>query len=175
MSSLAGRTLLRRALRSTTSPLLTHGPTRRTLITLKKSVYEVTATSTGGGRDGTTSSTPTDGTAPLKLELAAPKAIGGRGDKGHNPEQLFAAGYSACFLGAIQAVAAKQGKKEAVARAVVHADVTLGLPTDRAGYGLGVVLRVEGVEDQAIIDGAHELCPYSRALREGIVVDVQKA
>jgi osmotically inducible protein OsmC len=58
--------------------------------------YEVSATSTGG-RDGIILSTPTDGTAPLKLKFAVPKAIGGRGDEGHNPEQLFAAGYSGEF------------------------------------------------------------------------------
>ncbi|KAI0305675.1 peroxiredoxin, Ohr subfamily [Multifurca ochricompacta] len=136
--------------------------------------YDVTATSTSG-RDGTVSSTPTDGTASLNLKLTVPKAIGGRGDEGHNPEQLFAAGYSACFLGAIQAAATKQGKKEVGAQAVVHADVTLGRPTDRAGYGLKVVLRVENVDDQAIVDAAHEMCPYSRALREGVVVNIQKA
>jgi len=175
MSTLATRTLLRPTLRSTTSSLPSRGSTIRTLIPLKQTLYEVTATSTGGGRDGTISSTPTDATAPLDLKLTVPKAIGGRGDVGHNPEQLFAAGYSACFLGAIQAAAAKQRKKEGVAQAVVHADVALGLPTGHAGYGLKVALRVEGVEDQAIIDAAHEMCPYSRALREGIVVDVQKA
>jgi hypothetical protein len=63
----------------------------------------------------------------------------------------------ACFLASIQASAAKLGKKEAAAQAVVHADVALGLPTDRAGYGLKVALRVEGVKDQAIIDAAHEV------------------
>jgi len=170
------RAHLRRTLRPLTCPRLQRGSnSRRTIVTLKESLYEVTATSTGGGRDGTISSTPTDGTAPLNLKFAVPKAIGGRGDEGHNPEQLFAAGYSACFLGAIQAVATKQGKKEVGAQAVVHADVSLGRPTDRPGFGLKVVLRVEGVEDQTIIDAAHEMCPYSRALREGIMVDVQKA
>ena len=64
---------------------------------------------------------------------------------------------TACFLGAIQAAAGKKGKKEVGERAVVHADVILGQPTDRAGYGLKVVLRVEGVEDQAILDAAHEV------------------
>ena len=63
----------------------------------------------------------------------------------------------ACFLSAIQAAAGKGGKKEVGERAVVHADVILGLPTDRPGYGLKVVLRVEGVEDQAILDAAHEV------------------
>jgi organic hydroperoxide reductase OsmC/OhrA len=60
----------------------------------------------------------------------------------------------ACFLGAIQAVAEKRGKKEVGERAVVHADVILGEPADRPGYGLKVVLRIEGVEDQAILDAA---------------------
>jgi len=174
MSFLPGRAFLRPALRLT-SPL-THGPAqRRTLITLKENLYKVTATSTGG-RAGTISSTPTDGeTAPLNLKFTVPKALGGRGDGGHNPEQLFAAGYSACFLGAVQAAAGKKGKKEVGERAVVHAEVILGQPTDRPGFGLKVVLRVEGVEDQAILDAAHEMCPYSRALRDGIVVDVEKA
>jgi organic hydroperoxide reductase OsmC/OhrA len=63
----------------------------------------------------------------------------------------------ACFLGALQAAAAKQGKREVGARAVVHADVSLGLAADRPGFGLKVVLRVEGVEDQAILDAAHEV------------------
>jgi len=165
---------LRPTLRSTTLAL-THGPARRTLITLKEPLYKVTATSTGAGRGGKISSTPTDETPHLNLNLALPKALGGRGDSGHNPEQLFAAGYSACFLGAIQAAAGKKGKKEVGERAIVHADVILGQPTDRPGFGLKVVLRVEGVEDQAILDAAHEMCPYSRALREGVVVDVEKA
>jgi organic hydroperoxide reductase OsmC/OhrA len=73
--------------------------------------------------------------------------------------------YSACFLGAIQAVATKQGKKEVSKQAVVHADVSLGQPTDRPGFGLKVVLRVEGVEDQTIIDAAHEVRQQILALR----------
>lgn len=63
----------------------------------------------------------------------------------------------ACFLASIQAAAEKVGKKEVGARAVVHADVTLGQPTDRPGYGFKVVLRVEGIEDQAILDATHEV------------------
>jgi len=175
MTSLIRRANVRQILRLATSPLLQRSPnTRRTLVTLKESLYEATATCTGG-LDGTISSMPTDGTAPLNLKLAVPKAIGGPGDEGHNPEQLLAAGYSACFLSTIQAISTKEGKKEVGAQAVVHADVSLGRPTDRSGFGLKVVLRVEGVEDQTIIDAAHEMCPYSRALREGIVVQVQKA
>ena len=60
-------------------------------------------------------------------------------------------------MGAVQAAAAKVGKREVGARAVVHADVTLGRPTDRPGFGLKVLLRVEGIEDQAILDAAHEV------------------
>lgn len=60
-------------------------------------------------------------------------------------------------MGALQASAAKLGKREVGARAVVHADVSLGLPTDRPGFGFKVVLRVEGVEDQAVLDATHEV------------------
>jgi len=141
---------------------------------LNYSQYTVTATCTGG-LDGTVSSTPTDETALLNLKLTTPRAIGGSGDSGHNPDQLLAAGYSACFLSAVQEAATKLGKREVGAQAVVHADVSLGHPTDRPGFGLKVVLRVEGVEDQAIFDTAHGICPYSRALREGIEIDVKKA
>ncbi len=63
----------------------------------------------------------------------------------------------ACFLSAVQAAAAKAGKREVGARAVVHADVSLGRPKDDPGFGLKVVIRVEGVEDQAILDVAHEV------------------
>jgi hypothetical protein len=63
----------------------------------------------------------------------------------------------ACFFLTLQEVAAKLGKKEVGARAVVHADVSLGLPTDRPGFGFKVVLRVEGVEDQAILDATHDV------------------
>jgi uncharacterized OsmC-like protein len=78
-------------------------------------------------------------------------------------------GYSACFLGTIQAVATKQGKKDVGAQAVVHADVSLGRPTDRSGFGLEVVLRVEGVEDQTIIDAAHEVCKQICSLHRGLM------
>lgn len=64
---------------------------------------------------------------------------------------------TACFLGAIQLAATRAGKKEVGERAVVHADVSIGPPTDRPGFGLKVMLRIEGVEDQAILDSAHEV------------------
>ena len=82
---------------------------------------------------------------------------------------LLPPGYSACFLATIQAVATKQGKKNVGAQAVVHADVSLGRPTDRSGFGLEVVLRVEGVEDKTIIDAAHEVCQQIRLLHRGLM------
>jgi len=174
MSFLSGRAALRPTSLFKLSQATLSPAGRRTLITLKESLYTVTATSTGG-REGTISSTPADETAPLNLKFRLPKAMGGNGDSGHNPEQLFAAGYSACFLGAVQVAAAKAGQKEIGERALVHADVSIGRPTDSPGFGLKVTLRIEGVEDQAILDAAHEMCPYSRALREGVEVNVEKA
>ncbi len=67
----------------------------------------------------------------------------------------------ACFLDAIQAAARERGKKEVGERAIVHASVILGQPTDRPGYGLNVVLSIEGLEDQAILDAAHEVSQRS--------------
>jgi organic hydroperoxide reductase OsmC/OhrA len=158
----------------------------------------VTSTSTGG-RDGTISSTPTDETAPLNLKFRTPKALGGNGESGHNPEQLFAAGYSgklidryplsttkhwygmnnntpACFLGAIQVAASRAGKKEVGERAVVNADVSIGRTKDIPGLGIQVVLRIEGVEDQAILDAAHEVgytvVVLSRPLKLMLSIDV---
>ena len=82
-------------------------------------------------------------------------------------------GKTACFLGAVQVVAANAGKKEVGARAVVHADVSIGRSKDDPGLGLKVVLRVEGVEDQAIIDAAHEVSytVVTAAGTDGLVVN----
>ncbi|KAF8317901.1 organic hydroperoxide resistance protein [Clavulina sp. PMI_390] len=144
---------------------------RRGIITLKEHKYTATATATGAGRNGNVTSN--DGTAtPLELKLATPNALGGTGE-GVNPEQLFASGYSACFLGALQAVAAQQGKKDAVKNASITANVHIGTPNDRPGFGIAVDLTVSGVEDQELIDAAHAFCPYSRLLNHGGVVNVK--
>ncbi|KIP05578.1 hypothetical protein PHLGIDRAFT_91930 [Phlebiopsis gigantea 11061_1 CR5-6] len=145
----------------------------RSIITLKDHLFFSKAVAEGAGRNGSVKSF---GDAPLDLKLAMPKVAGGKGD-GQNPEQLFAMGYSACFLGALQLVGARAGKKEIVDKAKVHATVFLGHPTDAnmEGFGLRVELTIEGCEDDALIQAAHEFCPYSRALKHGIDVKINKA
>jgi len=139
-------------------------------MTLKDTMYVSNATATGAGRNGSVES---DGDAPLALKLSSPKSIGGKGD-GQNPEQLFAMGYASCFLGALQAVAKQSGKTDTVANAKIHSSVALGHSAEIEGFALKVDLRVEGVEDESLIQAAHEFCPYSRALKHGIEVTVAK-
>lgn len=126
--------------------------------------YKTTAT-TKGGRDGRSSLA--DG--KLALAMSLPKELGGSGD-GHNPEQLFALGYSACFGQAILVLAKKHGLDGQAAR--VTADVTLNT-TD--GFSLAVDLKVSlpGADPaalQALVDEAHQVCPYSKATRGNIPV-----
>ncbi|EKM54619.1 uncharacterized protein PHACADRAFT_258596 [Phanerochaete carnosa HHB-10118-sp] len=144
----------------------------RSIITLKDHLFFSKATASGPGRNGNVKSF---GDAPLDLKISMPKNAGGKGD-GQNPEQLFAMGYSSCFLGALQLMGSRAGKKELTDKAQVHATVYLGHPTDPnlEGFGLRVELTVEGCEDDALIHAAHEFCPYSRALKHGIDVKVNK-
>lgn len=134
---------------------------------LDKVLYTARATSTGG-RAGT-SETP-DGT--LKLTLSTPKELGGAGGPGTNPEQLFAAGYSACFIGALKAVAARQ-KLALPAEVSITADVGIGaIP---AGFGIQVAMAISipGVDRaaaEALVAAAHQVCPYSNATRGNIDV-----
>lgn len=126
--------------------------------------YKTTAT-TKGGRDGRSSLA--DG--KLALAMALPTELGGSGD-GHNPEQLFALGYSACFGQAILVLAKKHGLDGQAAK--VTADVTLNT-TD--GFSLAVDLKVSlpGADPaalQALVDEAHQICPYSKATRGNIPV-----
>ncbi|TDL26068.1 OsmC-like protein [Rickenella mellea] len=139
------------------------------VLTEKK--YTAEATAEGAGRNGRVVS---HGDAALDLKLATPKALGGSGD-GQNPEQLFAMGYASCFLGALQLVASKTGKKEAAQNAKIHTAVHLGSPEGFEGFGIGVDIKVEGLDDTELIKAAHEFCPYSRALRNGVIVNVSKA
>jgi len=129
--------------------------------------YTAIATSTGEGRTGRTRTS--DGV--LDVELAAPKEMGGPGGA-TNPEQLFAAGYAACFHSALEAV----GRAEEVAfsDSAVTAEVGLG-KDEQGGYGLAVTLHVElGGLDQAAADDlvarAHQVCPYSNATRGNVEV-----
>ena len=136
---------------------------------IAQAVYTATATSTGG-RTGTTESS--DG--KIKLQLSTPKALGGDDGPGTNPEQLFAAGYSACFIGALKAVGGMQ--KIAIPQDVaVDAEVDLGPIT--GGYGIAVRLQVhlpgmDRAAAQALVDAAHKVCPYSNATRGNIDVTI---
>ncbi|MBI3713710.1 MAG: organic hydroperoxide resistance protein [Burkholderiales bacterium] len=132
-------------------------------------LYTAQATSTGG-REGQSASD--DGR--LQVKLSTPKELGGAGGDGSNPEQLFAAGYSACFIGAMKAVAGAT-KLALPADVAVTGRVGIG-PNGRGGYGLAVALQISlpGMDKaaaEALIAKAHEVCPYSNATRGNI--DVQ--
>ena len=132
-----------------------------------KVLYEAQATATGG-RDGRAYSD--DG--QLDLQLATPKALGGAGGDGTNPEQLFAAGYSACFIGALKVVASKQ-KIELPEDHKVVGQVGIG-PSGEA-FGITVTLDVSlpGLDQSTaedLVDQAHQVCPYSNATRGNIDV-----
>jgi Ohr subfamily peroxiredoxin len=135
-------------------------------------LYTAAATSTGLGRNGHIASS--DGV--LELDLAIPKEMGGGGGAGTNPEQLFAAGYAACFHSALQAVARQE--KVSLRDSSVTAEVSIGKQGE--GFGLAVVLNVSlpGVEAEAaqkLTDAAHQMCPYSNATRGNIDVDLRVA
>ncbi|MDE2300910.1 MAG: organic hydroperoxide resistance protein [Burkholderiales bacterium] len=139
---------------------------------LDKVLYTAHATSTGG-RSGTSKSS--DGV--LDLTLTTPKELGGNGAVGTNPEQLFAAGYSACFIGAMKHVAMVQ-KIALPADTSIKADVGIGpIP---AGFGIQVAMAVTipGMERAAaekLVQAAHAVCPYSNATRGNIEVTLTVA
>ena len=135
----------------------------------EKILYTAHATSTGG-RDGKAKSD--DGV--LDIKLAVPKGLGGDGARGTNPEQLFAAGYSACFIGAIKHVA---GQKKVALPAEVSIDADVGIGPIPTGFGIKVAMRIHlpGVERavaEDIVQSAHIVCPYSNATRGNIDVDL---
>lgn len=136
-------------------------------------LYTAHATATGG-RDGRAVSNDNK----LDVKLSMPKELGGPGGDGTNPEQLFAAGYSACFLSALKFVA-MHAKVALPAETAVTAHIGIG-PNGRGGFGLGADLKVSipGVEQptaQALVDKAHEVCPYSNATRNNIEVRIALA
>jgi Ohr subfamily peroxiredoxin len=109
------------------------------------------------------------------VKLTTPKELGGGGGAGNNPEQLFAAGYSACFLGAMKYVAAQGGPK-VPADAKVTATVGIG-PRSEGGFGIEVALKIAlpGVEHAAaedLVAKAHQVCPYSNATRNNVAVSL---
>ncbi len=122
-----------------------------------------------GGRDGMARTE--DG--QLELKLAVPKQMGGKGD-GTNPEELFAAGYAACFIGALKVVAA-QAKQKLPEGLRIESQVGLGKVGQ--GYGINAALDVylEGMDQalaQQLVDQAHQVCPYSNATRGNIDVRI---
>lgn len=132
-------------------------------------LYTTRATSTGG-RVG--SSRSEDGA--LAVTLTKPKELGGDGAPGTNPEQLFAAGYSACFLGALGFVAGKE-KVKLPADTTVTATVGIGPRDDGQGFGIDVALaiHVPGVEKavaEDLVNKAHVVCPYSHATKGSLDV-----
>lgn len=137
---------------------------------IDKALYTAHATSTGG-RTGTTESS--DGA--IKLNLVTPKELGGAGGAGTNPEQLFASGYSACFIGALKAVAARQ-KITLTSEVSIKASVSIGPMTGKPGaFGIAVSMDISlpGMERsaaEALVATAHEVCPYSNATRGNIDV-----
>lgn len=136
---------------------------------LDKVIYTAHATATGG-RDGAAKSD--DG--KLSVKLNPPKEMGGNGD-GTNPEQLFAAGYAACFLGSMKFVAGTQ-KLSLPAETSIDADVHFGPRVGGAkGFSVDVALNVsipgmERAKAEALVHDAHEVCPYSNATRGNIDV-----
>jgi lipoyl-dependent peroxiredoxin len=136
-------------------------------MSLEKVLYRAHAHATGG-RDG-------HAVVPagnLDFKLTTPKELGGAGGEGANPEQLFAAGYSACFLGAMKFVAARD--KVAIP-ADVSIDGSVGIGAIQNGFGIEVELKISlpGMTREAaqeLVDRAHIVCPYSNATRDNIDV-----
>jgi Ohr subfamily peroxiredoxin len=130
--------------------------------------YRTTATATGG-RDGHAATK--DGA--LDVKLSTPKELGGGGGPGNNPEQLFAAGYSACFLGAMKFVSSQSGPKVPNDTSVTS---TVGIgPRSEGGFGIDVEMEVSlpGLDRAAagaLVEKAHQVCPYSNAIRGNVNV-----
>jgi lipoyl-dependent peroxiredoxin len=134
-----------------------------------KVLYTAEATATGDGRNGHVVSSD----HRLDFDLAPPPEMGGSGH-GTNPEQLFAAGYSACFHNALRRVARRQGVDPG--ESAVTAQVGIG--PERGGFGLVVtlVIGIPGLDREKtreLAEAAHQLCPYSRATRGNIAVELR--
>ncbi|MDT7519214.1 organic hydroperoxide resistance protein [Rhodoferax sp. TBRC 17660] len=135
---------------------------------IEKVIYTAHATSTGG-RDGTTRTSD----SLLDLKLAVPKEMGGAGG-GVNPEQLFASGYSACFIGAMKFVA---GTQKIALPADTSINASVGIGQIPQGFGIEVALEVsipgmDRAAAEALVAKAHEVCPYSNATRGNIEVSI---
>jgi Ohr subfamily peroxiredoxin len=138
-------------------------------MSIEKILYTATATATGG-REGQAASSDN----ALNVKLSTPRELGGSGGDGTNPEQLFAAGYSACFLGAMKFVA---GQQKVAIPATTSITGRVGIGQIPSGFGIQAELTVS-VPDlprdtvQALVDKAHIVCPYSNATRGNIDVTI---
>ncbi len=135
--------------------------------------YRTTASATGG-RDGQARAEE----GSFSVKLSTPQELGGAGGDGSNPEQLFAAGYSACFIGALK-VAGQQLKLQVPAETKVTATVGIG-PRSEGGFGITADLRVElpGIDRpdaERLVATAHQICPYSNATRGNVDVGLTLA
>jgi osmotically inducible protein OsmC len=134
-----------------------------------KVLYTAKATSTGDGRNGHVVSSD----QRLDLDLALPPEMGGDGN-GTNPEQLFAAGYSACFHSALRVVARRA--RVDPGESTVSAEVGIGPEGDAFGLAVTLIISIPGLErEQAreLAEAAHQVCPYSRATRGNISVELR--
>ncbi|TDK20509.1 organic hydroperoxide resistance protein [Luteimonas aestuarii] len=141
-------------------------------MSIEKILYAATATATGG-RDGRARSSD----RVLDVALSTPRELGGAGGPGTNPEQLFAAGYSACFLGALKFVA---GKQNVALPSTTTVTGKVGIGQIPAGFGIEAELTIAapGIDRdmlQALVDQAHLVCPYSNATRGNIDVTLHIA
>lgn len=141
-------------------------------MSLDQVLYTAHASATGG-RDGRAVSSDN----VLDVRLTTPRELGGAGGEGTNPEQLFAAGYSACFLGALKFVA---GKEKVSLPADARIDGSVGIGPIPAGFGIQVELKVSlpGLpreQAEALVHKAHQVCPYSNATRGNIDVTLTVA
>lgn len=134
-------------------------------MSIEKVLYRATVTATGG-RDGRAQSS--DGT--FDVRLATPRELGGAGGEGTNPEQLFAAGYSACFIGALKFVA---GREKVALPAETSIEGIVGIGQIPSGFGIEAELKISlpGIpreQAEALVQQAHLVCPYSNATRNNI-------
>jgi Ohr subfamily peroxiredoxin len=136
-------------------------------MSIEKVLYRAHARATGG-RDGR-AVVPDSG---LDLRLTTPRELGGAGGDGANPEQLFAAGYSACFIGAMKFVAARD---KITLPQDVSIEGSVGIGAIPNGFGIEVELKIslpgmDRANAQALVEKAHQVCPYSNATRNNIDV-----
>ena len=136
-------------------------------MSIEKVLYRAHATATGG-REGHAASSD----KALDVKLTTPKELGGAGNTGANPEQLFAAGYAACFIGAMKHVA---GQKHVKLPDDLMVNSIVGIGQIPGGFNVEVDLEINApgmnkAEVQTIVDAAHQVCPYSNATRNNIDV-----